>query len=106
MLRLMEGAFEMQPNSLNMKAEPGHQMQAAYPVRNWDSLTHMRMILDIENDFGIQFRTSQLTHLKSANDVFNELMYALSNFEDDKYKVDRASDVQYERLGRDYRERE
>lgn len=41
----------------------------ASDVENWDSLTHMLMISEVESQFGIRFKLKELNQLKSVGDI-------------------------------------
>ena len=38
-------------------------------VRGWDSLAHIRLILSTEKEFGIKFRTSEVSAFKNVGDL-------------------------------------
>lgn len=42
---------------------------AAYQVPGWDSLSHIRVVLAIEKDYGIRFATVELLRLKNLGDL-------------------------------------
>jgi acyl carrier protein len=44
------------------------QMTAA-DVENWDSLTHIDLIIAIEHEFKIKFTTGEVTALKNVGDL-------------------------------------
>jgi len=37
-------------------------------VEDWDSLTHINLILDIESEFGIKFTTEEVTKAKNVGE--------------------------------------
>ncbi|MCM1081998.1 MAG: acyl carrier protein [Clostridium sp.] len=37
-------------------------------IEEWDSLTHMNLILDIEKEFGIKFTTKEITKAKNVGE--------------------------------------
>lgn len=41
----------------------------ASDVENWDSLTNMLMISEVESQFGIRFKLKELNQLKSVGDI-------------------------------------
>lgn len=41
----------------------------ANDVETWDSLTHMLMITDVENEFGIKFKLKDLNKMKQVGDL-------------------------------------
>ena len=38
-------------------------------VENWDSLTHMLMISEVESQFGVRFKLKELNQLKSVGNI-------------------------------------
>lgn len=42
-------------------------------VENWDSLTHMLMISEVESQFGTRFKLKELNQLKSVGDIVGVL---------------------------------
>ncbi len=42
---------------------------AASDVDGWDSLAHIRIVVAIEEEFGIQFQTTEITALKNVGDL-------------------------------------
>ena len=42
---------------------------SAKDVDNWDSLTHMLMISEVESQFGIRFKLKELNQLKTVGDM-------------------------------------
>jgi acyl carrier protein len=41
----------------------------AEDVPEWDSLTHIRLMITVERAFGIKFSTSEIGHLKNIGDL-------------------------------------
>ena len=41
----------------------------ANQVDNWDSLTHMLLITEIENSFGIKFKLKELNKMRNVGDM-------------------------------------
>ncbi len=41
----------------------------ASDVPNWDSVTHVLLILEVETTFGIQLSTSEIARLKNVGDL-------------------------------------
>ena len=41
----------------------------ANSVEGWDSLAHVRIVVAVEEEFGIQFQTSEITSLKNVGDL-------------------------------------
>ena len=42
---------------------------SANDVDDWDSLTHMLMISEVESQFGIRFKLKELNQLKTVGDM-------------------------------------
>lgn len=38
-------------------------------VKGWDSLTHIRLILAVEKQFGLKFRTSEVSSFRNVGDL-------------------------------------
>ena len=43
----------------------------ANDVENWDSLSHMILISEIENDFSIRFRLKDLNKMRNVGDMID-----------------------------------
>jgi len=41
-------------------------------LKNWDSLGHLNLMLEIESKFNIKFTTNQITSIKSIKDIIKE----------------------------------
>jgi acyl carrier protein len=41
----------------------------AEDVENWDSLTHINLIVEIEREFKVKFTTAEVTALKTVGDL-------------------------------------
>ena len=52
----------------NSSIEIDEEMTASN-VESWDSLTHMLMILDVEEAFGIKFKLKDLNKIKKVGDI-------------------------------------
>jgi len=46
---------------------------SALDVENWDSLTHMLLITEIENDFSIKFKLKDLNKMLNVGDMITIL---------------------------------
>ncbi|MGQ1785722.1 acyl carrier protein [Saccharicrinis sp. GN24d3] len=42
---------------------------SASDVENWDSLTHMALIAEVENDFSIKFKFKDLNKMRNVGDM-------------------------------------
>ena len=42
---------------------------SAHDVPEWDSLSHIRMLLTVEREFHIKFSTTEISELKNAGDL-------------------------------------
>lgn len=47
-----------------------HETLTANDVDNWDSLSHMLLISEIESAFGIQFKLKELNKMKNVGDLW------------------------------------
>lgn len=61
-LEQMASAFEMMPAEIPRDATPGS-------MEKWDSLRHMRLIIAMEERFGIVFADHELTGLVSVDKI-------------------------------------
>ena len=41
----------------------------ANSVDGWDSLAHVRIVVAVEEEFGVQFQTTEITSLKNVGDL-------------------------------------
>ena len=48
-------------------------------IKQWDSLRHMRLILAVEESFGIQFSEDEIVGIKSVGDVIKYLAPKTAN---------------------------
>lgn len=46
----------------------------ANDVENWDSLTHMLLITEVENSFSIKFRLKELNKMRNVGDLVNMIV--------------------------------
>ena len=49
----------------------------ASDIDDWDSLSHIRLIITHEEEFGIRFKTTEISDLKNVGDFINVLMNKL-----------------------------
>jgi len=49
----------------------------ANDVDNWDSLTHMLLITEIENVFSIKFKLKDLNKMKNVGDMIEIIIFKL-----------------------------
>lgn len=54
--------------SLEIKEE-----MTADDIEDWDSLTHIQLIIEIENSFGIKFTTEEILSLKNVGEFIKLL---------------------------------
>ncbi len=45
----------------------------AKDVEGWDSLSHLRLIVAVEQDFGLKFTTGEIERLKNIGDMVNTI---------------------------------
>lgn len=46
------------------------EMTAA-SVPGWDSFNHINLIMMVEGEFGVRFKTSEITHLKNVGELMD-----------------------------------
>ena len=46
-----------------------HSATTAADIKEWDSLTHMNLIVEIENHFGVEFNFEEVVEFKNVGDV-------------------------------------
>lgn len=47
------------------------EQMTANDVEGWDSLTHMVLIAEVENDFSIKFKLKELTKMRNVGDMID-----------------------------------
>jgi acyl carrier protein len=50
---------------------------SANDVKNWDSLTHMLLITEIENSFSIKFKLKDLNKMRNVGDMIDIIISKL-----------------------------
>ena len=55
-----------------------HADMTADDVEEWDSLSHIRLVLSVERAFGIRIATAELTNLKTVGDLVRLIEAKLS----------------------------
>lgn len=61
----------------NDEVEP-HPAMTAHDVDEWDSLSHIRLVVAIEEDFGVKFTTGELSTLENVGQLVEHLKAKLS----------------------------
>ena len=56
-------------NILNVNNEDVTKDLGIYDVDNWDSLTHMSLIVEIENNFNIEFSGDEISEMISFGKI-------------------------------------
>ena len=56
---------------LNLEEFPIEEATVANMVPGWDSLSHARIIMAVEEEFGIHFKTVEIIRLKNVGDLQN-----------------------------------
>ena len=56
---------------LNLEDFPIDEATVAGMVPGWDSLNHARIIMAVEDEFGIQLKTVEIIRLKNVGDLQN-----------------------------------
>ena len=59
---------------LKIKIKKNIQNLSMQNCKQWDSLNHLRLILDIEKNFGISFEMKKIPNLKSFKLVLFEII--------------------------------
>lgn len=49
----------------------------ANDIDRWDSLTHMRLISEIERSFGVKFKLKELNKMRNVGDIIELLLTKL-----------------------------
>lgn len=50
-------------------------------IENWDSLTHSRLLVAIEDEFQISFKLKELATMKSVEDIMTAVQSKISHLE-------------------------
>lgn len=58
-------------NQLKIKDFNLQDETRAYEVPGWDSLSHIKVIMAVEKEYGFRFKTSELLQLKNVGDLQN-----------------------------------
>lgn len=61
-------------NNATLKLSDG---LTANEVENWDSLSHMILITEIESEFAIKFKLKELNKMKNVGDMIDIIMSKL-----------------------------
>lgn len=64
----------LQDESLELRDD-----MSAATVSTWTSMAFMRMLTDIENEFGIKFKMMELLRLKTMGDIIQSLEVHLAD---------------------------
>lgn len=56
-------------NQLQLKDYNLQDETCAYEVPGWDSLKHIQVILAVEKEYGVRFKTRELLRLKNVGDL-------------------------------------
>lgn len=59
---------------LKIKIKKNTQNLSMQNCKQWDSLNHLRLILDIEKNFGISFEMKKIPNLKSFKLILFEII--------------------------------
>jgi len=51
----------------------------AKDIEDWDSLTHVRLVLTIEREFGLRFNVTEVANLKNVGGLIDLIQAKLSN---------------------------
>ncbi len=55
--------------ALQLESFEIHEATTAGMVPGWDSLSHIRVIMAVEDEFGVRFRTVELLSLRNVGDL-------------------------------------
>lgn len=55
--------------TLNLDDFPFQDTTVASEVPGWDSLSHVKVILAVEKEYGLRFKTVELLRLKNVGDL-------------------------------------
>jgi acyl carrier protein len=65
-VQVMAKVFKVAPEAIKPDSRPG-------APSNWDSLSHLQMVLEIEATFGVRFTTEEIGQLTSAGAIEGKL---------------------------------
>lgn len=65
--------FEVVSMVMNTPVDEITEDSTPETVEEWDSLKHMRLILVLEEKFGVQFTDTQIMAMMSVKDILNTL---------------------------------
>lgn len=68
---------ELQPIFAKVFSDPNIEIfetMNALNVDKWDSVTHLSMILEVEQFYGIKFKLKELTSMKNVGDMMNIIL--------------------------------
>lgn len=68
---LLEGLRQIIVNNVKHEDFEMSEELSAPDVFGWDSLTHMIIITDVEEKFGVKFRLRELSKLKNAGTLLD-----------------------------------
>lgn len=46
-------------------------------IEQWDSLKHLNLVVEIENQFDIELEPDEIANMKSLNEIINIIQYKL-----------------------------
>tara|TARA_B100000676_G_C17376513_1_gene483282 strand:- start:257 stop:502 length:246 start_codon:yes stop_codon:yes gene_type:complete len=72
LFKVFKTVFETSIDSLNMNINQNS-------FENWDSLNHILLIVEIENEFNIKFNSGELSELTSMNKLYETILKHLKN---------------------------
>lgn len=73
---------ELQPLFAQVFSDPNIEIfeeMNAENVEKWDSVTHLSMILEVEQFYGIKFKLKELTSMKNVGDMMQIILQRKSN---------------------------
>lgn len=66
LMNTISSSLEVPESEITIELAAGH-------VENWDSLGHLKIILAIEKDFNVKFRTEKISELVTVKKIQAEL---------------------------------
>lgn len=58
------GVMEVSPSDLNENTEYGQ-------YEKWDSLMHMRLVMEIEEEYGVEIPIDEVPNIRTLKDFYN-----------------------------------
>ena len=62
-IKFIAGVMEVEPESLTENTEYGS-------IEKWDSLMHMRMVMEIEEEYDVEIPIEEIPNIKTLKDFY------------------------------------